>query len=63
MKKVTKKNILKYIKMKQEYGKNQDSILLTEINSFTENVINADKHYYKKLYTYELSNEQLKYCL
>ncbi len=63
MKKVTKNNILNYIKMKQEYEKKQDPMLLAEINSFTENVINTDKHYYKKLRTYELSNEQLKYCL
>ena len=63
MKRVNKNNILKYINMKQEYEKTQDKTLLEEINLFTEQVINKDKHYYKKLRTYELNNEQLKYCL
>lgn len=63
MKEVTKNNILKYISMKKEYKKTQDSLLLQEINRFTDEVINNDTHYYQKLYSYNLSKEQLKYCL
>lgn len=63
MKKVTKNNILRYIKMKQEYEKTQDYLLLQRINTFTNNVINKDKHYFHKIQSYNLSNEQLEYCL
>ena len=63
MKKVTKNNILKYIDMKKEYEITQNSSLLEEINNFTNEVINKDKHYYHKIYSYNLSKEQLKYCL
>jgi len=63
MKQVTKNNILRYIDMKKEYEKTQDSLLLDEINRFTEEIINKDKHYYRKLYSYNLTKEQLHYCL
>jgi len=63
MKRITKNNILRYIDMKKEYEKTQDSLLLQEINNFTNDVINKDKHYYHKLYSYNLSEEQLHYCL
>ena len=49
--------------MKQEYIKTQDKKILDEINLFTEQVINKDNHYYNKLRSYNLDNEQLKYCL
>lgn len=63
IKRVTKNNILRYIDMKKEYEKTQDALLLEKINKFTDEVINSDKHYYHKLYNYNLSEEQLKYCL
>lgn len=63
MKRVTRNNMLKYIEMKQQYLEKPDETLLNEINTFTEKVINKDKSYYKKLYSYNFSNEQLEYCL
>lgn len=63
MKRVTRNNIIRYIDMKKEYEKTQDSLLLQRINKFTVEVINKDKHYYHKLYNYNLSKEQLKYCM
>ena len=63
MKRVTKNNILKYIDMKKEYENTKNINLLKEINDFTDNVINKDKHYYKKIENYNFSNEQLKYCM
>ncbi len=63
MKRLTKNNILRYIAMKQEYEKTQDALLIEKINKFTDEVINRDKHYYHKLYNYNLSEEQLKYCM
>ena len=63
MNKVTKNNILKYIKMKKEYEEKPTQELLEKINDFTDNVINKDKRYYRKLYSYNLFNDDLKYCL
>ncbi len=63
MKRVTKNNILKYIQMKKEYEITENSQILEKINIFTENVINKDKHYFSKLKSYELNNEDLKYCI
>lgn len=63
MKRVTKNNMLKYIDMKKEYENTKNINLLKEINDFTDNVINKDKHYYKKIKNYNFSNEQLKYCM
>lgn len=63
MKRVTKNNILKYIQMKKEYTITEDSQILEKINRFTNEVINKDKHYFSKLKSYELNNEDLKYCM
>lgn len=63
MKRVTKNNMLKYIDMKKEYENTKNINLLKEINVFTDNVINKDKHYYKKISNYNFSNDQLKYCI
>lgn len=63
MERVTKNSILKYIEMKKQYEITENSKLLEKINIFTENVINKDKHYFSKLKSYELNNEDLKYCI
>ena len=63
MKSVTKNNMLKYIEMKKQYMKNKDAKLLEEINKFTNEVINKDKHYFKKLKSYNFSTEDLSYCM
>lgn len=63
MKRVTKNNMLKYIDIKKEYENTKNINLLKEINDFTDNVINKDKHYYKKISSYNFSAEQLKYCI
>lgn len=63
MKRVTKNNILKYIQMKKDYEITENSQILEKINIFTENVINKDKHYFSKLKSYELNNEDLKYYI
>ena len=39
MKRVTKKNMLKYLNMRKEYKKTHDKELLKEINKFIEEVI------------------------
>ncbi len=63
MKRVTRNNILKYIEMKKQYEITEDSQLLEKINRFTTEVINKDRKYYWKLNSYELSNNDLKYCI
>ena len=63
MKSVTKNNMLKYIEMKKQYVKNKDAKLLEEINKFTNEVINKDKRYFKKLKSYNFSTEDLSYCM
>ena len=63
MKRVTKKNMLKYLDMIEQYRKNKDEKILKEINTFIEDVINKDKHYYKKLHSYNFSKEQIKKCI
>lgn len=63
MKRITKKNILKYIELKKEYKKTQDQETLKNINEFTENVINKDKKYYTKISSYNINKEDLKYLL
>lgn len=51
MKRVTKNNLLKLIELKKT-GK-----------ALEVNVINKDKHYFKKLSSYDFNNEQLKYLM
>ena len=63
MKRVTKKNMLKYLNMRKEYKKTHDKELLKEINKFIEEVINKDKHYYRKVKSYNFSEEQIKECI
>lgn len=60
MKRVTKNNILKLIKMKQKYLETQDKKLLAEINNFIENVMNKDSRLFHKLTTYNLSKEEIE---
>lgn len=63
MKRVTKNNILKYIQLKKEYEIEKDSQLLEEINRFTNEVINKDKKYFSKIYSYNLNKKDLIYVI
>ena len=63
MKRVTKNNMLRYLKMREEYEKTGDKNLLKLINIYIEEVINKDKHYYKKLSSYNFTEDILKKCL
>ena len=63
MNKVTKNNILKYIEMKKEYEKKPTQEVLEKINYYTDNVINKDKRYYGKILSYNLTKDDLKYCI
>lgn len=63
MNKVTKQNMLKYLDMREEYKKTHNKELLKEINTFIDEVINKDRHYYKKLKSYNFSEEQIKQCI
>lgn len=60
MKRLTKNNILKMIEMMKKYEETENKDILIKINSFINN-ISKDKHLYIKLYSYNLSNEQLNY--
>lgn len=63
MKTVTRKNLLKLVKMKKDYEKTKNKKILNEINSYIENVINKDKKYYAKLTKYNFCNDILQYLL
>lgn len=63
MKRVTKNNILKYIQFKKEYEIKKDSKVLEEINRFTNEVINKDKKYFSKIYSYSLDKKDLIYVI
>ena len=63
MKRVTKNNMLRYLKMREEYKKNGDKELLKQINEYIEQTINKDKHYYSKLSSYNFSEEMIKKCI
>lgn len=63
MKKVTNQNMLRYLKMREEYKQTHDKELLKEINKFVDEVINKDKHYYSKLKSYNFSKEQIRKCI
>lgn len=63
MKKVTKNNLLKLVDMMVKYQETKSENLKITINDFIENVINKDKHYYKKLKSYNFKNEILEYLL
>ena len=49
--------------MKKKYFENNDPILLKEINDFINNVINKDKHYYLKLYSYDFDKVTIEYLI
>ena len=65
MKRVTKNNLLLFIEWKKEYinGEKKDTNLLTKINNYTVNVINKDNRYYRKLYDFDFTNNELKYLM
>ena len=50
------KQVTKYKETKNENLKNI-------VNDFIENVINKDKHYFKKLKSYNFKNEILEYLM
>lgn len=59
MKRVTKNNLLKLVKMKKEYIKTGEEHLIADINEY----INKDKRYYRKLQSYEFDEETIKYLM
>lgn len=65
MKKVTKNNLLKFVEMVKTYQEQEekDTNLLEQINQFIDEVINKDKHYFKKLYSYNFTEEELQFLL
>lgn len=63
MKRVTKKNMLRYLKMREEYKQTHNKKLLKNINKFIDNVINKDKHYYSKIKSYNFNEDQIKECI
>ena len=63
MKRVTKNNLLKLVDMMKEYQETKNADLKNIINDFIENVINKDKHYFKKLKSYNFKNEILEYLM
>ena len=63
MKRVTKNNLIKLVKLKKQYEMNKNAKILKEINDFIDNGINKDKSYYSKLSSYNFDNETLKYLM
>lgn len=65
MKRVTKNNLLKFVEMVKTYQgqEEKDTNLLEQINQFIDEVINKDKHYFKKLYSYNFTEEELQFLL
>ena len=63
MKQVTKNNLLKLVDRMKEYQETKNADLKNIINDFIENVINKDKHYFKKLKSYNFKNEILEYLM
>lgn len=65
MKRVTRNNLLLFIKWKKEYinSEKKDANLLTKINNYIINVINKDDKYYRKLCGFDFTNEELKYLM
>lgn len=63
MKQVTKNNLLKLVDMMKEYKETKNENLKNIVNDFIENVINKDKHYFKKLKSYNFKNEILEYLM
>lgn len=63
MKRVTRNNLIKLVKMMEQCQKTKNEDLKNIINDFIENVINKDKHYFKKLKSYNFKNEILEYLM
>lgn len=63
MKRVTRNNLIKLVDMMKEYQETENGDLKIIINEFIENAINKDKHYFKKLGSYNFENEILEYLL
>jgi hypothetical protein len=65
MKRVTRNNLLLFIKWKKEYinSEKKDTNLLAKINNYIINVINKDDKYYRKLCSFNFTNEELKYLM
>ena len=65
MKRVTRNNLLLFIEWKKEYinSEKKDTTLLTKINNYIVNVINKDDKYYRKLYDFGFTNNELKYLM
>lgn len=63
MKRVTRNNLIKLVKMMEKYQETKNQKLKNMINDFIENVINKDKKYYSKLKSYNFDNEILKYLM
>lgn len=63
MKRVTRNNLIKLVDMMKEYQETESENLKIIINDFIENAINKDKHYFKKLGSYNFENEILRYLI
>lgn len=63
MKRVTRNNLIKLVKMMEECQKTENQKLKNMINDFINNVINKDRKYYSKLKNYNFDNETLKYLM
>ena len=63
MKRVTRNNLVKLVKMMEQCQKTENQKLKNMINDFINNVINKDKKYYSKLISYNFNNEILKYLM
>ena len=63
MKRVTRNNLVKLVKMMEQCQKTENQKLKNMINDFINNVINKDKKYYSKLKSYNFNNEILKYLM
>ena len=63
MKRVTKNNLIKLVKMKQEYQRTGEEQIRLKINEYIDNVINKDKRYYSKLLSYHLDVETIRYLV
>lgn len=63
MKRVTRNNLIKLVKMMEQCQKTENQKLKNMINDFINNVINKDRKYYSKLKNYNFDNEILKYLI
>lgn len=61
MKRVTRNNLAKLVKMMEQCQKTENQKLKNIINDFINNVINKDRKYYSKLKNYNFDNETLKF--